>query len=502
MNECTVVPDPVRSPPTLRTLTLVLVSCLAWLPAVMTSPALAAEGGVGASPAARPAPAADARLAFTDGILAFYDKHWEEARTHFEEAVRLAPEDGTARYWLGVTYLNLGRPADAVREIEASLRAHDPARVDPAEVRSRLAEAKARARGVGAEGAEAALVPAPRWGGGFAVLPETPRFDGRLYLGIGTDSNPYLMPDGLVLVTPGGTVLDGAESDTVLLADVRLAGQWVDEASGRTAGVVVRGSQSVHDQFDELDLRRLGVVGQLALGKDPLGYLTGPLGYARVPFGESRWALLVQAGASKDWLNGEGFSDQRAGAVTGLLNEAGSSRGSHRIGGQTRLAVSYRDTSFDADRGGAAGEILDRGGEEIGATLGQYLFFARRNRYLRLSVGAFDRNAGAAYDASSVVADGELSLPLAARVTLYLSGAWRTDDYDESVSNPFAPAGEPRQDDELRLGGSLVVRAMARLFVSGRVTWIDHQIDLPGGFGTPDLSYDRTVATVGLSWIF
>ena len=117
-------------------------------------------------------------------------------------------------------------------------------------------------------------------------------------------------------------------------------------------------------------------------------------------------------------------------------------------------------------------------------------------------MGTLDRDAGSAYDASSLLARGELSLPVASRVTLYLSGAWRTDDYDEPVSNVFAPAGEPRQDDELRLGGALVVRALERLFVSGRVTWIDHQIDLPAGFATPDLSYDRTVATVGLSWIF
>lgn len=482
-------PHPSHGPRRVAVLGVLLVSALLWPPSLRAAEAAGS----------RSAPLADSRIAFTDGILAFYDEDWETARARLEEAVRLAPENGTARYWLGITYLNLGRPADAVREIRASQRAHDPPRVDPEEVRSRLAEAETRSRAGGAE-REASLVPAPRWGGGFAVLPETPRFDGRLYLGVGTDSNPYLMPDGLVLVTPGGTVLDGAESDTVLLADVRLAGQWVDEAAGRSAGVVVRGSQSAHDQFDELDLGRLEVVGQLALGKDPLGYLTGPLGYARVPFGLGRLALLVQAGASRDWLDGEGFADQRTVAATVALNENG--RRSGWLAGQTRLALSYRDTDVDSDPGGVAGEILDRGGEETGAELSQFLFFGRRNRYLRLGVGAFDRNAGAAYDASSLVADGELSLPLASRVTLYLSGAWRTDDYDESVSNPFAPAGEPRQDDELRAGASVVVRAAARLFASARVTWTDHQIDLPGGFGTPDLSYDRTVATVGLSWIF
>jgi hypothetical protein len=299
-------------------------------------------------------------------------------------------------------------------------------------------------------------------------------------------------------VTPGGTVLDGAESDTVVLADARVALQAVSETAGRTLGVVFRGSQSVHDQFDELDLGRLEVVAQAALGKDPLGYLTGPLGYSRVPLGLTRGSLLVQVGASRDWLDGEGFADRLSGALTGALNEAGGGR----IAGQTRLSISYRDTDFDDDPGGAAGEILGRSGEEVGAELAQVLFFGRRNRYLRLGVGTLDRDAGSAYDASSVLADGELSLPVASRVTLYVSGAWRSDDYDEPVSNLFAPAGEPRQDDELRLGGAVVVRAARRLFVSARVSWIDHEIDLPAGFATPDLSYDRTVATVGLSWIF
>jgi len=508
MTERFAAPVSDHPPSARRTSILVLALCLAWAPWLVAPPDARAEEEAPSAKAASSAPAADARLAFTDGVLAFHDQDWETARQRFEEAVRLAPEDGTARYWLGVTDLNLGRPADAAREIEASLRARLPPRADPAEVRSRLAEARERAgraageEAVAGEMAEVALqrvaVPAPTWSGGFAVLPETPRFDGRLSLGVGTDSNPYLMPDDLVLVTPGGTVLDGAESDTVLLADVRLAGQWVDEAAGRTAGVVVRGGQSAHDQFDELDLGRLEVVGQVALGKDPLGYLTGPLGYARVPLGLTRWSFLGQVGVSKDWLDGEGFADRRTGAVTVALNE----NGTDTLAGQTRLSISSRDTDFDADPGGAAGKILDRGGEEVGATIAQVLFFGRRNRYLRLGVGTFDRNAGSAYDASSLVADGELSLPVASRVTVYLSGAWRTDDYDEPVSNPFDPAGEPRQDDELRLGGAVVVRALARLFVSGRVTWIDHQIDLPAGFATPDLSYDRTVATVGLSWIF
>ena len=43
-----------------------------------------------------------------------------------------------------------------------------------------------------------------------------------------------------------------------------------------TWGLVLLGSQSFHDEFGYLDFGRTEAVGHLALGKDPLGYLTGP----------------------------------------------------------------------------------------------------------------------------------------------------------------------------------------------------------------------------------
>jgi hypothetical protein len=403
-----------------------------------------------------PAPLADAELAFTRGVLAFNDGDLAAARELFEEALRLAPGDQDARRWLELTRRHLDRPA------------------------------------------EAALAPRPEWSGDFAVLPEAPRFEGRLYVGLGADSNPNLMPDDLVLATPGGDPVDGAEEDTLLLADARVALQAVDEEAGRAYGVVLRGAQALHDELDYLDLGGVQAVAHLALGEDPLGYLTGPFGYARAPFGRSRFALLVQAGAGKDWLDGEGFADRLLAGAALAMNEAGW--------GQTRIELSYRDADFDGDPAGALGELLGRSGDELRGELAQVLFFGRRNRYLKLGVAAGERDAGAAFDASSVEALAEASLPLGrpggGRWTLYLDGAFRLDDYDERVSNLFNPGGDPREDEERLLGGSLLFRATERLFVSGRAAWIDHEIDMPGGFSTPDLSYDRTVATVGLTWLF
>jgi hypothetical protein len=471
-------------------------------PAVLTLCLAAAAPAAGLAqapdPGGAPAPRADAELAFTRGVIAFQDGDYAAARARFEEAVRLDPDDGTAHYWLGLALLNLDEPAAAARALRESLGAERPPAVDRSEVRSRLADAERRA---GGEAGGAAPVPAPGWGGDFEVLGEVPRFEGRLYLAAGSDSNPNLMPPDLVLGTPDGDPVEGEQSDAVLLADARLAFQRASGGpagegggSARTWGLVLRGHQALHDEFDYLDLGHLEVVGHLALGADPLGYLTGPFGYARVPFGRSPVAFLAQVGASKDWLDGEGYADRLVGGASLAVNEG--------AWGQTRVSASYQDVDFDDDPGPALDDLLGRSGERLDGELAQYLFFGRRNRYLRLAVGAGERDAGAAYDSSSEEASAEASLPLAGRWTLYLSGALRNDDYDEPVSNLFFPTGEPRQDDETRLGASLVFRAFERLFVSGRVTWIDHEIDLPGGFATPDLSYERTIATLGVAWVF
>ena len=488
-----------------RALRRVPLASMALLALALFGPGAArsAESPAPAAPSAQgSASLADAELAFTRGVLAFHDGDFEAARTAFEEAVRLAPDDGAARYWLGVTLLNLDRPREAASALRASLDARRPP-ADRAEARSRLADAERRARG---EAGGSALVAAPGWGGDFAVLPEVPRFDGRLFFGVGSDSNPNLMPDGLVLATPGGDPVDGAESDTVALADARLAVQAVDEEAGRSLGLVLHGAQSLHDTFGYLDLRRLGGVVQLALGKDPRGYATGPLGYARVPFGRSRWTWLVQAGWQTDSLDGHGLDDAFLAGTSLALDESGAGSVGGALGGQTWLGVSYVDRSFDGDPSGTLGDILGRSGSELRGELAQYLFLSRRDRYLRLAVAAGQRNAGEAFDSSSLEGSGELALPLAAlgapRWTVYATGAYRRDDYDHAVSNIFSPTSEPRRDRETRLGGSVVFRVVADLFVSGRVTWIDHRIDMPSGFAAPDLSYDRTLATLGVSWVF
>jgi len=55
----------------------------------------------------------------------------EEARAKFADVVRGDAGNGTAQYWLGLTDLRLGRPEEARKEMEKSLRARRPPQVDP-----------------------------------------------------------------------------------------------------------------------------------------------------------------------------------------------------------------------------------------------------------------------------------------------------------------------------------------------------------------------------------
>lgn len=458
------------------------------LPALVLLVAVAAPPGAHAASPAASAPAGDAEVAFAQGVLAFHSGDYAAAREHFERAAEAVPEDGAARYWLGLTHLATGSPGDAAREIRRALASDEPGAFDRDEARQRLAEAERRA----AAGELAAMaVAAPVWGEDFAVLPEVPRVDGRLSLAWGSDSNPNLLPPGLTLVAPDGNLVAGEESDTFGRAGLRVGFQKADAAERRTAGLIVEGDYAVYDQFGYLDVGRAGVVGQVAWGRDPSGYASGPLGYALTPLGRTPVTFLVQVGAGRNFLDGEAFADELAGALALGFREGGW--------GQTELRASYRDLDFDGDLPAP----LARSGETVRGELVQYFYLGRRNRYLRLTAGASDRDAGAAFDAGSVEAGAELALPLAPRWVLYTAGSWREDDYDAPDSNLLTGAGEPRKDEITRWGAALVWRACDALALSARATGIDHSIAMERGVpGAPDLSYERLVATIGLSWFF
>ena len=85
---------------------------------------------------------AAAAVAFSDGVRAFQAGRDADALQRFGDAVKLDPANGTARYWLGLTLLRLGRPGEAVEQIERSLRPGAPLEVDSLWVRHDLGAAQ------------------------------------------------------------------------------------------------------------------------------------------------------------------------------------------------------------------------------------------------------------------------------------------------------------------------------------------------------------------------
>ena len=87
-------------------------------------PPLSAMPAMPATPAkpSRPTATLDALLA--EGISLYDQRKFEEAKTVFEEAVRLKSRSGEARYWLGVSHYELGEDREAARQLQIAIR-HD-----------------------------------------------------------------------------------------------------------------------------------------------------------------------------------------------------------------------------------------------------------------------------------------------------------------------------------------------------------------------------------------
>lgn len=74
---------------------------------------------------------AAAVVAFADGVRAFNEGRNEDAQERFRYVVyEFQPRNATARYWLGLTLLRLGKPSEALIEIETSLRKTATLQVD------------------------------------------------------------------------------------------------------------------------------------------------------------------------------------------------------------------------------------------------------------------------------------------------------------------------------------------------------------------------------------
>jgi tetratricopeptide (TPR) repeat protein len=486
--------------------------------------------GVRTSPCAGESLAA-AEVAFGDGLLAFNQGQHEEAAEKFREAARLNPREGSPRYWLGLALLRLGRAEEAAVEIAASLRARVPPQVDrrcalaelgtaqlasgaakaaeesfqraageaPAEATALVCYAAALERLGRREEAEAArgrarsLDPeldaaAPPWRPPSLSMGKLSRWGGEVGLAAVSDSNPNLLSEDLILLDPDGRRVDGSDADQGTELEGRLDFRPFLDHRGWSLGMSLASRQTWYQQSGYLDLGRTRGVVQLALGRDTLGTLEGPLGTARVPFGQTRWSVLLQGGMTYYQLGGDSYLRTTEAAAAVTLHETNATA--------TQVSFHAQDRHF------SAGLDERRTGREVSLGLSQLFLFGRRDRYLNVGVLGGDRNARREFAASLLEGNAEISLPLAPRWTFYARGSLQKQDFDHPESNLFQPTGEPRQDTTLRVTAALAWAATARVQIIARSSYVDRDSNLSLGPGLPNLDYKRTVASLGAAWSF
>lgn len=456
-----------------------------WLPLLLAAWALA-------SPAAAATSRAAAEVAFLQGLRALQQGDAAAAVARFSTAVEGDPDDGSARYWLGLAHLRQGDAAAAIAAFEASLAAARPPRVGRERVRADLERAR-RALDRGTAAAEPA--PLPSYAGDVDRFGRVPRWEVDLATAAGGDSNPALVADGTTALPLDLDLADlsvGPDGDRLTQVAVRAEVRPVVDRGGVTLGLVARGEAERYADRTFLDRDRFAAVMQLAVGGDPAGYLTGPLGHARVPFAGGRSALLAQAGFTADGIDGRGFRR------TGTLGFGWVVREGARAA--TQLDLSWRREDYDRDGSGA----YERSGTAVRAGLSQTFYLGRRSRFFRLGVAAGKRDAGAAFDATVGEAHAALALPFGRRVLLWLEGGVERTDYDHLESNPLFPffPGDRTRDDRLsRVGAVLTWAATPRLLVTARAARTDRATDLgPAAAPFLDLDYGRTVVAVGIRW--
>lgn len=449
---------------------LLLCAALAWPAAAQT----AAQGGI-----------AEAGAYLTFGIAAFHRGDYDEAAGHFERAAAADPESGDAHHWLGLTYLALGRTAEAESALEAALAAGEPPRAGRDRVRADLE----RARGAG----DALVVAAPGLGEA-RPFGDIPLWEVRLSAAAANDDNPLRLTEDSFLFyqLPDGTLLTGPESDTLLRAAARLEVRPLVDRNGWTLTLGGTVDDARYNDFDFLNVRTLAASAQLAWGGDPAGYLAGPLGAARVPLRRRPLALLFQVRWQDASIDGDGFRTSLEVAGSATVNEGRAMA--------TRLSAGWSDHDYDVDQSGT----FERSGGEVSAAADQVFYLGRRDRFVSLGVESSQRDAGPAFDASALELRGALALPFGNRGSLQLGVSRQDVEYDDLTSNPlfgFFLADRARQDTIDRVSAALTWAATPRLLltVGGSRTSRDTELG-PAVDALLDLDYDRTVVTAGVSW--
>jgi tetratricopeptide (TPR) repeat protein len=481
------------------------------------------------------------------GILAFEEGRDLAAAELLAAAVSADPQNGTALHWWGLAQLRLGRAAAAAGALAAALVAGRPAEAGRWRVTSDLGAAQLAAgdlnaavrtlraaaehqpddpltwwrygtalqRG-GEEQAAAAALRKSRELGGATGAPEAPappgspqeppveappypcsppvctlpppRWEGRLSLAADYDSNPGLLPADATFLPFTGTRPAGTANDGGGDLDLRLEHHPFYDRGGWHLGIGLTGARSVNRNQSDLDLSLAGAFAQLAWGKDRRGYLIGPLGAMRVPEGDGRLGLLLQAGGT--WLR-LGAADYLHFAVgAGSLTVRGSGRSA------TRIDFGVSQLRFAGDLVGD----LRRSGSELAAGVAESLLIGNGG-HLQAAASAGERRAGASFAHRFVEITAEAASPPAAGWTFFLQVARRQERFDHPQSNLAQTTG-PARDDASWRGVVAALRPLGpHLACFARASYVrrDSNVELPG---QPLFDYRRTTAGLGVSWFF
>ena len=470
------------------------------------SPAVPAAPVAETSQVAQPSGLAASEVALAEGMLAFEEGRDLDAAELLAAAAAADPQNGTALHWLGLAELRLGRAAAAARTLAAALAARRPPEAGRQRVTADLRAAQLAA-GVQAVAPAPAEPPAATPRGQPPPAPEElpvfmppssglplscarppPRWEARLSLEASYDSNPGLLPADATFLPLTVTRHAGAATNGGGDLDLRLEAHPFYDRGGFSLGLGLTGNRSAYRNQGDLDVSLGGAFAQLAWGKDPRGFLTGPLGYTRVPAGDGRLGPLLQAAGSWMGLGSTDYLRQAGGAAALTVNGPGPTA--------TRIDLGASKLRFAGD---AAGD-LRRSGSELAAGIGESLYLGGGGGYLRLAASGGAVDAGASFAHRFVEIAAETGVPLAAGWTLYLDVDRRQERFDHPQSNLTQQAG-PARDDASWRGSAAAVRMLGeRLACTARASYVrrDSNVELPGPM--PLFDYRRTIAGIGISW--
>jgi len=429
-------------------------------------------------------------VAFTHGVLAFEEGDDRAAAELFAEAAHRDPREGTARHWLGLTLLRLGRLEEAIAQLEMSLRAERPPAAGRDRVLADLAAARQQLQAPDRiPGAGAAVAP-----GGLELalpVPFLPRWEGRIGADAGRDSNPGLLPDGLPFTIFG---LTPAKADETARLDGRVEVHPFYDRHGWTLGLSAAGSRSFHQDRHDLDLADARGTVSLAWGRDPQGYLAGPLGFTRVPPGAGRFSLLLQGSGAGFWIGGAPYARLVESAASLLARESAR--------WVTRIDLQAQARRYPGSR--RADLLVD--GSEVWLGISQTLYLGRADRYVRLGLAGGQRGGGLIADASLRKATGEAAVPLSARWSLLLFGSRGEEKFAHPESGLRGEAGQARDDVLWQAGAAALWKTTERTQWTLRVirTRRDSNVEIPNP-PSPAIDlfdYRRTVVAAGFNWFF